>query len=152
MCESHEDDWEMLESTAHDGTKEWELRIESELFGKCLEKDDIDPRNGDHWEELIDRDDPEGDEDFFADMFGCPDFFQIGDHRMILRIWRILGKNEGKSNEKHNGSRKMTISPFSVKVAYKRPLLLYLYWDLVLFFLMKKYQETFYFLLLTISP
>lgn len=90
--ESHEDDREMLETTTHDRPEKRELCIQSQLFCKCLEESNVHARNGYDREELIDRDDTECREDLPADMFSCPDFLEIGDHVMILRIWRILGK------------------------------------------------------------
>ncbi len=97
--QSHEDDREVLETTTHDRTKKWELCIEPQLFCEGFEESDIHSWNRYHWKELIDCHNSECDEDLFADMFGCPDFSDIGDHRMILRIWRILGKKWEKAKE-----------------------------------------------------
>ncbi len=78
---THEDHGEMLESTSHNGTKEGKLSIGLELRREAFEERDIHPWNRDDGEELVDSDDPEGDEDLLADMFCFPDFSDISDHK-----------------------------------------------------------------------
>lgn len=79
----------MLKSPSHNRTEERELRIRLELSCEGFKKFHIHSWNGDHREELVDSNNPECDEDFLSDMFCCPDFSDIGNHRKILRF-RVL--------------------------------------------------------------
>jgi hypothetical protein len=101
-CESHEDDRELLEPTTHDRPEECKLSIGLELLSEGIEECDIDPWHRDSREELIDDDHTYSEEYLLADMFCCPDFFEIRDHkwkREIVKSSRILGKNTEKAKE-----------------------------------------------------
>jgi hypothetical protein len=56
------------------------LSIGLELLSEGIKEGDIDPWDRDSSEHLIDHDHRDREEDFFANMFGCPDFLEMRDH------------------------------------------------------------------------
>lgn len=82
---SHENNREILKSTSHNRSKECELSIGSELCCICFEKCYINSRNWHISKEYVHSNHSNRKQNLFTDMFCCPDFFNIGYHKIMRK-------------------------------------------------------------------